>query len=179
MADRSVVVGHGPSLIGSGHGEYIDSFRYVLRLPCEGNWQTPEDFGHKTSYYCATMRKSKLIKGNHERFTWSKYQGRRGDSKERDVSMLIQSWQKRLSKTAYPFLSHGTAAICIAASELGFSIIALGCDALKDRLTNSKDYISSWVLEGRRQKKVHHSFDCEMDLIDKMAKEYGVSICLI
>jgi hypothetical protein len=178
MIDNTVIIGHGPSLYNKKLGKFIDAFKYVIRFPYLGDWQKTEDYGKRTSYYCATNRKVNLLKGYPEcgYYLWSKYKGRKASKHNNmaDVSKLIHSWQARLPEGAYPFFSHGTAGICIAASELKERIIVLGCDALKNREPDPKKYYNY-----RPQKKICHSFDSERDLIDEMTKEYDVRIGFI
>lgn len=175
MIDETVIIGHGPSLKNSGLGEYIDAFRYIIRFPQVGRFRVFEDLGRRTSYYCATNRKEKLLNGFPELgyYLWSKYGGRTSVKRDNatDVSELVHSWQERLPKGAYPFLSHGTAGICIAASEIGKPITVLGCDSLKAGEPDPRKYHNN-----QRQKKICHSFDYERRLVDDMAKEYSVSI---
>jgi hypothetical protein len=182
MIENTVIIGHGPSLYNKGRGEFIDSFKYVIRFPSD-DWQTQADYGKRTSFYCSANRKAKLLTGSpeHGYYLWSKYNGRKAGKRKNmiDVSELIQSWQARLPKGAYPFLSHGAAGICIAASELKKPITVLGCDALKNGEPDPKKYISGWVHTNHPQKKMCHSFDCERKLIDEVAKEYDVRIQFI
>ena len=175
MINGTVIIGHGPSLKNSGLGEYIDSFHYVMRFPQFGDFQLLKDYGRRTSYYCATNRKGKLLSSFPEfgYYRWSKYNGRTAYKHDNstDVSKLIHSWQARLPKGAYPFLSHGTAGICIAAAKIKKPITVLGCDALKSGDPDPRRYHNN-----QRQKKICHSFGCERKLVDEMAKEYAVSI---
>lgn len=193
-----VVVCHGPSLQGGGLGEYIDSFKYVMRLPYLGDWQVPKDYGVRTSFYCAAKGKI-AIRIRKDRpeigyYLWDKHPGFRvggricrqlGIEKFQDVSHLIQRWSGKLSETSRKkrrTLSSGTAAILIAANKLREPIIALGCDHLKDGKDMMDNYIGSWVYEGRDltgakiNKHGAHSLDEERKLIDEMSQRYGVSI---
>ena len=187
--NRSVVVGSGPSLIGNGLGEYIDSFEFVLRFPYAGNWQSPEDFGKKTTHYCSTTARARhrlrQDLPSHGYFIWAKKTGRNIGSEfkflierfgGKDVSVLIKTWQNKLPEYAYPYLSHGTAGILIAAAELKKDVIAIGCDMLKDGNPDKPAYKGSYIYENRKENKSHHSLDCERELIDEMAKHYGVNI---
>ncbi len=76
MIEKTVIICHGPSLQNSNMGDYIDSFKYILRFPYTNNWQTPQDYGKKTSYFCATNSsiKERLNKKIPELgyFIWSK-----------------------------------------------------------------------------------------------------------
>jgi len=188
------VIGHGPSLHGSGLGEYIDSFKYVMRLPYLNDWQVPIDYGVRTSYVCSSSG-GQLSRIGEKRpdigfYIWNKVFGHPvtrsrcrnlGIKEYEDVSGLIQKWAKKLPK---PFqnLSSGTAAILIAASKVGESITVFGCDYLKIGKDMRDGYIGSWFYDGRIEtwknilKTGAHALDEERKLIDEMEQQYGVRI---
>jgi hypothetical protein len=190
------VIGHGPSLHGSGLGEYIDSFKYVIRFPYLKDWQTPIDYGVRTSYFCATV--SRINKRMRKKlpefgyFLWDKHYGSvplKWKCKQvrietvKNVSGLIQEWQEKLPESSpCRFFSHGTAGICIAAAKLGGPITVFGCDNLKIGEDMGEGYVGSWLYEGRTAtgQKINsegaHSLSEERKLIDLMAQEYDVSI---
>ena len=177
MIDKTVIVGHGSSLVDRRLGEYIDSFRYVIRFFHSPGWQTPIDYGTKVSYYCATNAKAKLLlnmpKPDIKYFIWSKHN--RVASFGEDVTELICSWQSRLPKGTYPYLSQGTSGICIATSEIGKPVVVLGCDALKVGEPDSTKYIRA---DGKTYRKTSrwHSFDAERKLVNAMSAEYDVNV---
>jgi hypothetical protein len=194
MASLIAVIGHGPSLQGSGLGEYIDSFKYVIRFPRLGDWQSPLDYGVKTSFFCAAKGKimARIMEEKPEigYYLWEKHFGysmpgmvcrHLGIKKYEDVSRLIQKWARKLPK---PFqnLSSGTAGTLIAAAKLGGNITVFGCDHLKIGKDMREDYIGSWFYEGRvstREKIMKtgaHALGEERKLIDEMAQEYRVKI---
>jgi hypothetical protein len=188
------VIGHGPSLQGGGLGEYIDSFKYVIRLPYANDWQVPADYGVRTSFVCSPNGR-KITETRKEKpevgyYLWDKHFGYSvsgkkcrdlGIEKYEDVSKLVQKWARKLPE---PFqnLSSGTAAILIAAAKLKEPIIAFGCDDLKIGKDMGEDYIGSWVYEGRKgtglkiKNRGAHTLSEERKLIDIMAQKYGVSI---
>jgi hypothetical protein len=150
LINKIAIIGHGPSLYGKNLGEYIDSFKYVFRFPYSGNWQTEKDYGTKISYCCATVNRIKKLNivAEHGYFLWSKRRaviGKHQLHNVEDVTGLIKLWQKRLPKGAYPFFSHGTAAICIACARFKLPVVVLGCDALKTGEADPKKYFGSWV----------------------------------
>lgn len=188
------IIGHGPSLRGSRLGEYIDSFKYVIRFPYLKNWQTPIDYGVKTSFVCSPNG-GKIRRIRQERpelgyYLWDKHPGSMvspmqcrmlGIEKYEDVSRLIQKWAKKLPK-ATPNLSTGTAGILIAAAKLGEPITAFGCDHLKLGKDMSKNYVGSWLYEGRMatwrniQNKCTHSLSHDRELINVIEKKYNVTV---
>ena len=188
------VIGHGPSLRRSGLGEYIDSFKYVIRSPYLGEWQVPVDYGVRTSYFCGSKGRlrQRIRKEAPELgyFTWNKYLKMRVSPrlahilniKFEDVSGLIHKWQRKLPDSSCQYLSTGTCAICIASAKLGGPITAFGCDDLKIGKDMGRGYVGSWIYEGRTGtgRKIRdfgaHTLSEERKLIDEMAQEYGVSI---
>ena len=192
MINSSVVIGHAPSLVGAGKGEYIDSFRYVFRFPHRGDWQfgRPEDYGTRTSFYAGTtlritsdLRRDKPDIGY---FVWEK----RGEKiKKTDfiadliknnggwiVTDLIEEWQCKLPNIACPFLSHGTAAILIAAAIVQVPVVALGCDALRDGMPRHMPYVGTWYHQGLPERVMEHCCDDELKLVHEMSEEYDVPI---
>jgi hypothetical protein len=190
------IIGHGPSLKGAGRGEYIDSFDYVVRFPYSGDWQTPEDYGTKTTFICSTLRRAKKIRScqipDKGYFIWSKY-GRWIPPEIKDLiekyggedaTQIVRKWQRRMSTHHYlsalsresSFFSHGTASICIMADRLRKHITVFGCDSLKNGVSCFSPYSGSWVHENRKQKQSNHAFDAERLLIDQVAKQYDVKI---
>lgn len=192
------IIGHGPSLRGGGLGEYIDSFKYVIRFPHLNDWQTPKDYGVRTSYFCATIGRIKFrIRKQIPEFgyfLWNKHFGRGvprklcsllSIRKYRDVSGLIHKWQRKLPERCCGVFSHGTAGICIAASKIGLPITAFGYDDLKNSRDMGSGYVGSWLYEGRTEvgdlihSKGSHILSEERKLIDLIAQEYSVSIKFI
>ena len=187
-----VIVGHGPSLQGSRLGEYIDSFKYVIRFPYLYNWQVPRDYGVRTSYVCSPSG-GKFTRIRNEKpeigyYLWDRFHTISpakckifGIEKYEDVSGLVQKWARKLPR-ATPNLSTGTVGILIAASRLGEPIIALGCDHLSTGKDMGENYIGSWVYEDRPWtgkniiSKCTHSLKHDRKLIDEMAEQYNVSI---
>jgi hypothetical protein len=181
--------------MGAGLGEYIDSFKYVFRFPYLGNWQEPEHYGVKTSYYCGTVSRTlqRLRSDKPERgyYFWSKYIGYAIPKAlsvmtewcgGEDVSGLIHKWQAQLPSLSYKHISHGTAGVCIAASRIGLPIVALGCDNLKEGKDIDGDYVGSWNYEGRfetgmkiRETGSHTLYE-ELKLIRAMEKYYSLSV---
>jgi hypothetical protein len=183
MIDKTVIIGHGPSLQNSNKGEYIDSFKYIIRFPYLKDWQTPKDYGTRTSFFCGTVgrfrkRSRKKQIPDHGYYIWSKEQkfANLPSSNYIDVTDLIVSWQKHITECRHPFFTHGTAGICIAAALLKKPIVVLGCDRLKTGDVTSKKYIGSWVYEGRPRHGIGHPLDQERKIIDKIAKFYNLKI---
>ena len=189
MTDSTVIIGHGPSLQNSSMGQYIDSFKYVLRFPYFKNWQIPEHYGIRTSYFCATVGRAKARlrkrrKPDHGYYIWSKNQKNIGDKLNtliekhggKNVTHLIAFWQEHLTKCKYPFFSHGTGGICVAAAILKKNIIVLGCDLLKTGDVSNKEYIGSWTYEGRYERGIGHPLDQERNIVNKIAEFYNVKI---
>lgn len=190
MIEAVAIIGHGPSLRKSGLGKHIDSFRYVTRFLHIGKWQFAEDYGKKTSFFCATvgrarerMRRQRPEKGyffwnkEGETLDWQQYHyiRRHGGA---DVTDLICGWQACLPRVMHPFFSHGTAGICIMAALIELPIVVFGCDLLKDgiNLEDQSGYIGSWLYEGRAVSRMGHNLKAERELINEMSKEYGVEI---
>jgi hypothetical protein len=193
------VIGHAPSLQGSGLGEYIDSFKYVVRFPYLGDWQVPEHYGVRTSYFCASggRLKQRIREDPPEigYFIWNKYLkcrvpikvwGRLNikceDVKCEEVSPLIHKWARKLPASSCQYLSTGTCGILIAADKIGEPITVFGCDDLKIGRDMGKGYIGSWLYENRPgtgaliAREGAHSLSAERKLIDVIAKEYNVTI---
>ena len=192
MINKSVVIGHAPTLIGAGKGNYIDSFRYVLRFPHHGDWQfaNPEDYGTRTSFYVGTtMRLSKNFRKDKPDIgyiTWTK----RGEPIEKNgfianlitesggmiVTDIVDRWQVKLPNIACPFLSHGAAAILIGLAILKIPVVALGCDALRDGLPRQQPYTGTWYHEGKPKRQNEHCCDDELKLIHEMEDYYGIGV---
>ena len=197
MIDGTVIIGTAPSLHGQGKGKYIDSFRYVIRFPYQGDWQVPIHYGTKTTHFCSTDSRAKAQLNSFlpdlGYFIWNKYNKDIGSELRflidkfggEDFTELIHKWQrrhpKRENRTQSNCFSTGTGGICIAAAKLGKPIVALGCDYIRDGGGPVEDYIGTWFWEnGKRPTgggyRRHHRFDSERLLIDDMAKEYDVEI---
>jgi hypothetical protein len=190
MIDGTVVIGHGPSLIDSSQGEYIDSFRYVMRFPHKGDWQIPEHYGKRTSFYVGTtMRMSTKLRQDRPDlgyFTWTK---RCEPIRKTDfiaklleehggwvVTDLVDEWQVKLPNIACPFLSHGAAAILIAAAVVKLPVTALGCDALRDGMPRRHPYVGTWYHENLPERPNEHCCDDELKLVYEMSEIYDVPI---
>jgi hypothetical protein len=161
-----------------------------MRFPHHGDWQVPEDYGIRTSFWVGTsMRLSKNFRPERPDigyFVWTK---RCEPIKKTDfiadlidkhggwiVTDLIDQWQVKLPNIACPFLSHGTAAILIAAAELKVPVTALGCDALKEGLPRQRSYVGTWFHEKKPERVNEHCCDDELKLVHEMEAEYGVPI---
>jgi hypothetical protein len=191
MINKTAIICHGPSLQKSGIGQYIDSFKYVLRFPYLKAWQVSEDYGVKTSYFCGTVgrfmrcqTRIALQPTEYGYFIWSKEVRKKIPASCKnliqkyggaDVTGLIESWRKKLTKCHHPFFTHGTSAICIAANKLKIPIVVFGADVLKTGEVPS-EYIGSWTYENRRPRKIGHPIDQERKLIDEMANHYYLEI---
>ena len=196
------IVGHGPSLRGAGKGEYIDSFDYVVRFPYSGNWQIPGDYGTKTTFFCATVRRSHKIaerqRPDSGYFIWSKYGGSIPERLKdliaecggEDVTNIVNYWQQKMSTHHYfaslevnektvKHFSHGTAAICIMAHKIKEPITVFGCDSLKEGRISGSAYSGSWVPENRSQKQNNHVLDAELLIVDNVRKYYNVEITFV
>ena len=199
MIDGTVIIGTAPSLQNSNMGEYIDSFKYVIRFPFKGDWQIPEHYGIRTSYFCSTHYR--VLARNQLNpwlpdcgyFIWNKYNKDIGSELRflirtfggEDVTGLINEWQAKLPEPESRGLSHcfstGTGGICIAAAKLQRPIVVLGCDYIKNGGGPVEEYVGTWFWEGGKKPtdggyRRHHPFKAERELIDVMAKEYNVSI---
>jgi hypothetical protein len=200
MINAVVIIGHGPGLQKSGLGDFIDSFKYVVRFMHLGNWQVPEDYGTKTTYMCATVgrvkreRKAKRKKGifcphvpENGYFFWSKTGGElcRAQKKlikkygGKNVTSLICRWQKLLKHSRHPFFCHGTAGICIATHKIKRPVIVLACGNLKDGKGLTKDYVGSWKFENRKSRGIGHDLAVERKLIDQMARACNTTVTFI
>ncbi|MHA2064358.1 MAG: hypothetical protein ACXABY_08255 [Candidatus Thorarchaeota archaeon] len=197
MTEGVAIVGHGPSLRGAGKGKHIDSFEYVARFPYTGDWQTPEDYGTKTSFICSTVLRATKIRPwpipTDGYYIWSKEGRDIGDYLKtlisqlggEDVTSLIGTWQKRmathhylsvLSRGSDGCFSHGTAAVCIMAARLREPITILGCDSLKRGGVGGGIYSGSWVYENRKREQNNHALDAERLLIDKISEYYKIGV---
>lgn len=199
MIDKTVIIGTSPSLQGSRMGGYIDSFKYVIRFPYKGGWQTPPDWGTRTSYFCSTtwraLRRLNDFLPDEGYYIWSKHNEYIGPELKflikkfggENVTGLIDKWQHRLPPlntedlTLTRYLSTGTAGVCIAAAKIGLPIVMLGCDWMKSGGGPMEDYVGTWYWEGDEQVPVdgfqlHHNWAAEVGLRDEMSKEYNVSM---
>ena len=190
-----IVVGHGPSLKSAKRGEYIDSFKHVVKFLHIGDWQNAVDYGKRTTYFCATvarhnemMRKERPEKGyliwnkrfrHHINQPMKDLVSRYGGC---DMSDVVQSWAKKLPQDERQYLSHGTAGIISAASFIGEDVVVVGCDDLKIGRDIGSGYVGSWRYEKRfdfaeRCKKGSpHFLSVERELVDEIAEKYNVSI---
>jgi len=192
MINKSVVIGHAPSLLGAKKGTYIDGFRYVLRFPHDGRWQfgNPQDYGTRTSFYIGTtMRISKHLRKDRPDIGYITWTKRAEPIGKHDfiahlvrnyggmiVTDLVDKWQVKLPNIACPFLSHGSAAILIALAILKLPVVALGCDALRDGLPRQQPYTGTWFHEGKPRRVNEHCCDDELKLIHEMEDEYGNTV---
>jgi len=190
MIEATAIIGHGPSLQHSGMGGRIDGYRYVVRFPYAGNWQAPADYGTRTSFVCATVgRASDKLRREAPDIGYYFYDKAGmglpdgltylidlygGD----DVTGLIAHWQKKMAalKPAYPYFSHGTAAICVMASKYPLPVTALGCDNLAAGNADCGQYIGSWYFEGQHPPPAGHDLAAERVMVDEIAKFYNLSI---
>lgn len=184
MINKTIIIGHGPSLFNSNLGEWIDSHKYVVRFPTLGDWQKPKDHGSRTSHIFATsfrMRRRHSPIPEIGYYIWSKT--RPNVLKEfghlskpvKDVTRLVWKWEKILGDRAtYPRMSHGSASSLIAMVELRLPVVLVGCDMLKIGESSQEKYIGSYLYENRKQNKSHHDLKVERELIDEMSKEYNV-----
>jgi hypothetical protein len=189
MKDATVIIGHGPSLQGAKKGEYIDSFKYVIRFPYLKNWQIPADYGTRTSYFCASIQRAlKFLRPTlpeYGYFIWSKNNMSLPVELKflikkfggRNITRLVNTWQKRLPESnREPYFSHGTAAVCAAAGILKKPVTILGCDMLSAGKNNLKKYVGSSTYEGRKINKRSHNLKAERQIINTMAKHYNIAI---
>ena len=189
MIEKTVIIGHGPSLKNSGNGKYIDSFKNIIRFPYLKDWQVPIDYGIRTSHVCATTQRAKkflrptLPESGY--FIWSKNNQpiepelkfiiRKFGGK--NITKLINRWQSRLPESdCERYFSHGTAAVCAAAAILKLPVIVLGCDSLNSGINNAKKYVGSWKYENRKQNKRTHDFESERKIIDEIKRHYKIDI---
>lgn len=190
VIEKTVIIGHGPSLQNSRLGERIDAFKYVVRFPYVGDWQAAADYGTRTSFVCATVGRArdKLRNETPDKgyFFWDK----KGEKIPEDlislielfggenVTALIVGWQKKMTKLkpVYPYFSHGTAAICIMAHKFRLPVVALGSENLSAGNSDHKEYIGSWYHEERRQPPSGHDLAAERQMLEMMATKYNVKI---
>jgi hypothetical protein len=189
MIEKTAIICHGPSLQNSSMGNYIDSFQYVMRFPYLKNWQMPKDYGIKTSYFCGTVARVEERLNKHipelGYFIWSKNaRNKLNDFSKnliktyggKDVTEIVESWRKKLTKCHHPYFSHGTAAVCIAAEIIKKPIVLLGADLLKEGNANVTNYIGSWLYEGRKPHRMGHPLDQERRIIDQISEKYKLKI---
>lgn len=185
-----MIIGHGPSLQNSGAGERIDQFKYVVRFPYTGDWQSPADYGTRTSFVCATVgrARTKLRRQIPDLgyFIWDKTDVEIpadmmfliGFFGGENVTSLIAYWQRKMAvlRPVYPYFSHGTAAVCIMAHKFTLPVIALGCDNLAAGEADCGKYIGSWYYENRRQPPAGHDLAAERKIINIISKECDIKI---
>ena len=184
MINKTAVIGHGPSLNGANLGWYIDSFRYVLRIPHFGGWQKGRDYGCKVTAYCCTVnraRKAEVDLSTHC-FVWSKRKNRSVPARFsgcESVSGLIQRWQDVATlkvSTKYPYIDHGTGAICVAADRFGLDVVVLGCDVLSGGVADKSQYVRGDNAPYRKTGHGWHEFDKLRSLVDIISAAYGLKI---
>jgi hypothetical protein len=183
------VIGHGPSIANSFKGEYIDSFKYVMRFPHRGDWQNPTHYGTRTSFYVGTAKRVHLNfmrkKPEIGFLIWDKlgYKIRETDyiyhlvklAGGKIVTDFILEQQNKLPyepKTT----CHGTSAILLAIHLLKKPVVAIGHDDLARGTPMHTDYIGTWFYEGTKPQRIEHHFDDELTLIQDYAKECGIGV---
>ena len=193
MIDGTVIIGHGPSLQGRCLGKYIDSFRYVLRFPYRGKWQIPEDYGTRTSYWCATTLRAKLIReyrmarsdlgyfiwdkhGNHLTPNWVELIKTHGGV---NVTYLLVTIQDKVPLSSR-YVSHGTAAILIALDLLEKPITVLGCDNLSRGADNGYRGSADWEPNRYRASRCqNHHYSEELKLVEYLADHYNTKVSFL
>jgi hypothetical protein len=172
--------------MGAGRGEFIDRHKYVIRFFYWGDWQKPEDYGVRTSYYFSNnnrfnkkfTRKLPEVgyiiynKNGRElakeyKYIMEKFGG--GDFTER----LKYAQREYLKDSAHPYFSHGSAAIIWAIMFLGISVTAFGCDAVN--MMTPENYIGSAHYEGRKT-KVGHDYRTEGEAVREFARKKNVKL---
>lgn len=187
MIEKTAVIGHGPSLIDLTYGKKIDSHRYIVRFPYIRNWQIPEKYGSRTSFYVASAgRIQKRLRPDlpeNGYWFWNKHGNKMGvlenflirNHRGVDMTTTVVEWQKQIAE-GYD-MSHGCAGICLAMHILKLPVAAFGCDNLKTGDDDTESYIGSWKYEKRRMIKfIDHSPSKELEFITALSKERGIQV---
>jgi hypothetical protein len=190
MIDTISIVGHGPSLIDKGVGKQIDLGKYVIRFPHIGDWQKPEDYGERISYYFGNHRRyvhrMPKLKPENGYIIWSKFKGRvtpceiyKRLAKSGTViecTKLIKYWQNQLKSNICAYLSNGSAAIIFSIVFLRIPVMAFGFDNLSSGDSSFDGYTGSSRHEKRKKNENHHDFACERDLVLSVSGQYQTRV---
>ena len=98
----TIIVGHGPSLIGLGKGPYIDSFKNIIRFPQVSTYSTKrgfvldnkEDLGEISHYIMSLYKSMHHRKILPERETWLVHNFGDRDWPDIPIKFMLPKWKK-------------------------------------------------------------------------------------
>jgi Glycosyltransferase family 29 (sialyltransferase) len=183
------IVGHGPSLKGSGLGDLIDAYDHVVRMKnCGDLLKEPGDYGLRTDFMCSSTEVLRVMKVKALQYWgYPKYGTYNKESVEKfaktiDVPLLIphavcNAWNDyfRSLTSQHPNYSTGMAAIVIACHYLRPEEIYLaGFDTLLNpEIKYSSTVETPWNKNGNYP---NHDWKAENKMLDKLRETYQVNI---
>ena len=187
---ETLIVGHGPSLIGKKLGETIDQFQ-VVRLKRFTKFHEKADYGERTDYLCSSTEVMPSMLGQCEPKEYWGYpkKGSWDKSKERKFkdNLVIplettEFWNTKFKERSHYFgsgadgrnVSTGLAALIIAAERLGGKIILAGFDTV---LNPSINYQS--VYNPGTSACVNHKWEIEHKMLPEIAEYYEIELCVL
>lgn len=180
-----VIVGHGESLVGSGHGAQIDSHEVVrLKLP---TWETKADHGVRCDFMCASTetmmamldhpRKPRQYwaqpkKGSYSKHTEARFLERASAPLHIPLDLFLLWNAKYLAQgMKHTNFSVGSAAILFALDLTAHREILL---AGFDNLLNPG--LLDYRKAGRGKWRSDHDWQAENTMLDALRKHYGAEI---
>ncbi len=176
---------------GSGLGEYIDSFKYVIRIPRKPKWQKKNDFGTRTSHWCGTTGSyyntyGKFITPPECGYYFFRHKPGLGLGKVKVDGVDVTKDIKEMTDLTMPQqkkiglgikrcdLSNGGGTLFIAMYELKLPVVAFGFDNLSQG--KNEDFVGSYYYEKGRKNKMNHWLDKEKKLLLEFSEEIGVEL---
>jgi hypothetical protein len=184
------IVGHGPSLIGKGLGNTIDSYDLVVRLKGSAGVLGTEDYGHRCDVLCMSTEVTGIgyayrpevfwlypKKGYYDVSVVGTFVGDMG----RPVLIpkaLCTEWNDQFRKTAtHQNISTGLAAILIAAYYMNPETIVLaGFDTLVDP---EIPFTRNNLIPRTGVGLINHDWKEENSLLKKMSEQYKFMIATL
>jgi hypothetical protein len=185
------VIGHGPSLIGGGNGDYIDSFDVVVRMKNCGKTLGTEDYGNKIDALCLSTEVLGLVdKVTAGMFWLYPKNGKYDEAQAFEVIAkkgapfmipldLMNYWNAHFQSmgSKHPCVSTGMASIIIAAHYHEPEKITLGgFDTLLDP---SKPFTRNDIIPRTGIGEINHDWKTENDLLKIVADTYKLTIAIL